>query len=66
MKETITIELGRDDINAAIRNYLEPKGYKVSNINFQFSRSVFEFTTKVSGAEIEVTKIQNEIKGEMK
>jgi hypothetical protein len=54
MKEVLRVELERSDIEDAISSFLEEKGYKTKNVDFEFKH--IGTATKVVGAHVTVTK----------
>lgn len=56
MKEVLTVELDRSDIESAIELFLETHGYNMKNVDFSFKHDNYSNSTTVIGAKIIVTK----------
>lgn len=56
MKEVITVELDKTDVEQAIEDMLQKHGYKVENFEFKAKSLAFSAGEEFTGAVVTVTK----------
>jgi hypothetical protein len=57
VKEVITVELDRADVEAAIEDFLNERGYKVEGFKFKINSSFINVGNELEGASVTVSKL---------
>jgi hypothetical protein len=56
MKEVITVELDKADVEAAIEDFLNERGYKVESFKFKINSGFINVGNELEGASVTVSK----------